>query len=359
MKKIFYFIAFFAIASAMIFFALKENLNPENLILDFGKKNNLSITFNKESEWNFYPVIKYINNISIKEKNSFFEINDANINISKNYWPYSKININLISPLMKIKDVHFRNNKILSIYDNEVVLIKNISSNLTEGNIDLSGKIYINKDATFELDGSFKNISLNMILNQAKVAKWERVKLKLSSPNFNISGSTNNNKEFNKNLNGKFDINGSIFFVSTEEERFGAALLSLLTDKLPDLVLVSDTISFLITNFSNIPTSLKGDLEIKNGIISTDKILIKNNQGSATFTGVYNLDKEIIDGKISFFEDGNIFLEALLKGNIKNPEILVGGEILSLENSDAPQDIKKIFEEGLQNLVDKLLNIDD
>ena len=52
-------------------------------------------------------------------------------------------------------------------------------------------------------------------------------------------------------------------------------------------------------------------------------------------------------------------LSADLKGKIENPEILVGGKIFS-ENEEQPlQDIKKLFDEGINSLVDKLLNIDE
>ena len=40
-----------------------------------------------------------------------------------------------------------------------------------------------------KINGSFKNISLNLLFNQAKIATWDRVNIIISSPNFNLSGS--------------------------------------------------------------------------------------------------------------------------------------------------------------------------
>ena len=88
-------------------------------------------------------------------------------------------------------------------------------------------------------------------------------------------------------------------------------------------------------------------------------MLFENNQGKASLTASLNIETNIINGKINFYEDDETYLEATLKGNIRNPQILVGGKIIAEENSDAPQDIKKLFEEGINSLVNKLLKAND
>ena len=140
---------------------------------------------------------------------------------------------------------------------------------------------------------------------------------------------------------------------------YSLVALSLLIDKLPDLTSISNSISFLLTKFSNIPSSIHGTLVINEGLISTQDMLIENNQGRASLTATLNIETDIINGKINFYEDDEIYLEATLKGNIKNPQILVGGKIIAEENSDIPRDIKKLFEEGINSLVDKLLRTND
>ena len=54
-----------------------------------------------------------------------------------------------------------------------------------------------------------------------------------------------------------------------------------------------------------------------------------------------------------------IFVEAVIKGNLQNPELLIGGEVFAEVGSTSPRDIKKIFEEGIQSLVDSLLDRND
>ena len=359
MRKIFSLIVVIAIILILIFIAIKDNFNLNKIIIDLEKQTDLKITLNNESKWNYYPLIKFNNNITINDNANFLVINNADIDISKNYWPTSPIKINLTTPSINVEGIQLRNAIIKSSYKNKNIFIEKISSKLIEGNINAQGKINIINEMPFEINGSFKNISLNLLMNQAKIATWDRVNIKISSPVFNVSGSIKNNKDFNKNLKGNIPINGSIFFVSTEEERFGAALLSLLVDKFPELLSISNSISFLVTKFSNIPSSVNGTLIINEGLISTQDMLIENNQGKASLTASLNIETNIINGKINFYEDDETYLEATLKGSIKNPQILVGGKIIAEENSDAPKDIKKLFEEGINSLVDKLLRAND
>ena len=265
----------------------------------------------------------------------------------------------MVSPTINIEGIQLRNAIIKSSYKNKKISFEKISSNLIEGNINAQGKLNIENEMPFEIVGSFKNISLNILMNQAKIATWDRVKIKMSSPNFNLSGTAKKKNNFSKNLKGNIAINGSNFFVSTEEELFGASLLSLLIDKLPDLSSISDSVSFLLAKFSNIPSSVHGTLTINEGLISTQDMLIENDQGRASLTAILNIGTNIIDGKINFYEDNEIYLEAILKGNIQNPQILVGGKVFAKENNETPQDIKKLFEEGVHSLVDKLLKVDD
>ncbi len=358
MKKNFIIIATTAIILILIFIAIKDNFNLHKIIAELEKQTDLTIVLNDESKWNYYPHIEFRNNITIKDNADVFIIDNADVDISKNYWPTSPININLKSPTINVEGIQLRNATIISSYKNKNITFEKIISNLVEGNINAQGKMSIENEMLFELDGSFNNVSLNILMNQAKIATWDRVKIKMSSPNFNLSG-TAKKKNFNKNLKGNIAINGSIFFVSTEEELFGAALLSLLIDKLPDLSSISNSVSFLLEKFSNIPSSFHGTLTINEGTVSTQDMLIENDQGRASLTAILNIETNIIDGKINFYEDDEIYLEATLKGDIQNPQILVGGKVFAEEKDNAPQDIKKLFEEGIHSLIDKLLKVDD
>ena len=359
MQKKFIFIAITAIILILICIAIRDNFNLHKIIAKLEKQTDLTIILNEESKWNYYPHIELRNNITIKDNADIFIINNADIDVSKNYWPASSININLRSPTINVEGIQLRNATIISSYKNNNITFEKIVSDLVEGNINAQGKMSMENEMPFELVGSFNNVSLNILMNQAKIATWDRVKIKMSSPNFNLSGTAKKKNNFSKNLKGNIAINGSIFFVSTEEELFGAALLSLLIDKLPDLSSISNSVNFLLEKFSNIPSSFHGTLTINEGMISTQDMLIENDQGRASLAAIINIETNIIDGKINFYEDDEIYLEATLKGDIQNPQILVGGKVFAEENDNAPRDIKKLFEEGIHSLIDKLLKVDD
>jgi len=159
-------------------------------------------------------------------------------------------------------------------------------------------------------------------------------------------------------LSGKVKISGSAYLITSDEERFGAALLSILVEKLPSIAPVSKSVNFVINNYGNVPTSIEGVLDINEGKISSKNIDIKNDYGKSSLIASLDLINKNVDGKIIFFENDEVFLEALLNGDINNPKILIDGEIFGDKNS-TPKDIKKIFEEGISTLIDNLLNINE
>ena len=150
------------------------------------------------------------------------------------------------------------------------------------------------------------------------------------------------------------NITGSIFFVSKEKERFSAAFLSLLADKFMNIKPLSRSISYLLEKFADQPSNISGTIKINKGVLITEKLLINNIKETALLTGSLNLLSKQIDAKVDLYKKDVIFLTAELKGNIENPQILIGGKLFS-----KPQNIKEIFEKGIEKLVDDILNIND
>ena len=254
--------------------------------------------------------------------------------------------------------VSVKNSSINASYKNDIITFDNFEGDLIEGKFKIFGKINLDNKNYFDITGKFKNISLNTILNQLDIAVWERLTVKLSSNNFNINGYAENKNSILKSLSGKVKISGSAYLITSDEERFGAALLSILVEKLPSIAPVSKSVNFVINTYGNVPTSIEGVLDINEGKISSKNIDIKNDYGKSSLIASLDLINKNVDGKIIFFENDEVFLEALLNGDINNPKILIDGEIFGDENS-TPKDIKKIFEEGISKLIDNLLNINE
>ena len=223
----------------------------------------------------------------------------------------------------------------------------------------MKGKINLEEEMPFKINGKFNNISLNTLFQQSGIAVWDRLSVKLSSNKFDINGYAQNKDKFINSLNGNANILGSAYLMTTDEERFGAALLSLLVEKLPTITSMSKSVNFILSTYGNIPTSINGHLIIKDGIIESNNIDIRNDFGKSSMNASLNLRNNNINGSILFYKDDEIFLEAFLQGNVASPEVLVGGKVFRQNNEDVPRDIKKIFEEGINSLVDKLLQINE
>ena len=276
----------------------------------------------------------------------------------KSYWPFSPFYFDIYSPLININGIEIKNSSINVSYKNDIITFDSFEGDLNEGKFKLFGKINLDNKNYFDVTGKFKNISLNTILNQLDIAVWERLTVKLTSNNFNINGYAENKSSILKSLSGKGQISGSAYLITSDEERFGAALLSLLVEKLPSIAPISKSVNFVITTYGNVPTSIEGVVDINDGKISSKNIDIKNDYGKSSLVASLDMINKNVDGKIIFFENNEVFLEALLNGDISNPKILIDGEIFSDKNS-TPKDIKKIFEEGISSLIDNLLNINE
>ena len=64
----------------------------------------------------------------------------------------------------------------------------------------------------------------------------------------------------------------------------------------------------------------------------------------------------MIDGKIDFYENDTIFITAKINGSIETPEISDGGEVFKKNGNTKNFNVKEIFEQGMQKLVDNILN---
>ena len=359
MKKLFFIFLSCIIIGTIIIFAVRDRFSIESIISNIESKTGLDIQLNDDSKYVFYPSINFNNeNVTISKENIKLIIKKAKINISKSYWPTSSINLNLTTSAINYQGIEIRNAFIDASYQNNILTINNFTGNIIEGDVDLNGKIEFNEKQAFNIKGNFNNIALNTLLQKSQLAKWDRVKIKLSSTNLSLSGIINDKNPLLV-LKGTIPITGLLYLTTTEEERFGATFLSLLVKKIPSISSISKAVNFIVVNYSNIPTSLNGVLQIKDGLIFSDEILIQNNSDKSAFNGFYNFIKNEIDGTIHFFEKNDVVVTAQLKGKIENPEILVGGKIFSGNEEQPFQDIKKLFNEGINSLVDKLLNIDE
>ena len=359
MKKIIIILISLIVIFLLIIFVIKDKVIIIKILQNIENNTGINIELKDNQKWSYYPKITYQNNLSLDNKNDDFFIQNSNITITRNYELKSPFIFKYQSPSIIYKGVNFRDSKIDSEYKNKIIKLNKFSANLIDGSIDIKGYLSVSKRKKINLNGSYKNISINRILKQLKITNWERAEIKLSSSNFSLQSVNGTKEEIIKNLDGEMIINGSIFFVSKEEERFGAALLTLLSDKFTNIKSLSQSLNYLLNKFADLPSNISGKININKGILTTEKLLIENKKGKAMLTASLDLISNDIDGKINLYKNNIIFLTAKLKGNIENPEILIGGEIFTKEKNNHPQNLKKIFEEGIQSLIDNILQIND
>ena len=360
MKKISLYFLILLVTSIITLFIFKDQLIENFILNNIKKQTGLQIKLQENASWDLFPILNYYNsNVTISHESNSFKIDNAKINLNKNYWPLSPIFINLTSPAINYNGIEIRNSNIEVKYMNKTIYIKNFFGNIIEGNLFLTGVLDIDEKKPFNIKGKFENIPLNTLLKQSKIASWDRVKINLSSHNFNISGKINENKDWSKSITGTFPIKGSLYFTSSEEERFGAALLSILVEKIPSLISISKSVDFLLSTYANKPSNISGVLTLENGLIKSEEIFIKNEEGKSILKGSYNLLKNNIDGTIYFYKQKEIFLEASLKGNIANPQILIGGKVFSENEIKPMQNIKELLEKGINSFVEKMLMLNE
>ncbi len=328
-------------------------------MLDIEKQTGLSIELEEQSNLDIYPKIYFFNSkVTIFHKNSSILIGNSSLTITKSYWPFSPFNINLKSPMINLNGFELNNVSIHANYKDKIIKFIKFNGDLIGGKFDITGDINLNDQLPFNIKGQFKNISLNTLLKQSGINLWDRITIKLSSEEFSIFGYAKDKDNFVSSLKGEAELSGSGYLLTTDEERFGAALLSLLVEKLPSLSSMSKLYNFIISTYGNIPTFIKGNLMINNNKILLKEINIENELGKSSLNAELDLKKNDVNGKIYFYEDEEVFIETVIKGNMNDPEILIKGNVLD-QDKETPKDIRKIFKEGISSIVDKLLKISD
>ena len=359
MKKIIFFLFIIIIIFISIFLFINYKLNINTILKNIEKDTGIHIELLENQKWSYYPYISYNNELYIYNKSKNFIIKNSAINIIKNYGLSEPFIIKISSHSINYKGINFKNSKINTEYKNKLLKFKKLSANVIDGKIDVSGHLYLNNKKNISLEGTFDNISLNRVFKQLNIADWERVKIKISSPNFLLNSVIDTPKKYIDNLNGEIDITGSIFFVSTEEERFGAAFLSLLADKLSNIVTLSKSISYLLDKFADTPSNISGKINIDNGVLTAKKLIIDNKKGTALLSASLDLKTNLIDGKIDLYENNKIFLTTQISGSIENPKILIDCINFLNKKNIKSQNIKEIFEDGIQSIIDNILNTGD
>ena len=358
-KKILYiFISILLILLTISIYNVRQFYNIEKIVNNLRIENGIEIELKEEPKWNFFPKIQLTLSGTLKNKVENYYSDNIKIVFNQLY-KFVPASFTVTSNSFFIRDLQLKSLNILGNYNliNKKINFNNILAKIGDGNIALNGFIERSNKKRVEVKGKFKNLYLNQIFRQISIANWQRVDLKISSDNFYISSELS--KNFHKKIIGNIPIKGSMYFVVTEEERFGVAFLKLLIEKLPNFSNLSKSLSQIIQGFGGEPSLIHGNLKINEGIFFTDDLNVNNKKNRIEIKGSYNYLLNFFDAKILFYELNNLIVEANITGSLEDPIIKILNQNIVTNSKEDNNDLKKLFDDGIQSLIDKLLGINE
>ena len=291
------------------------------------------------------------------------------MSILKNFILFSIITLIIIYVLIYIFIINF----------NEEDLIKNIEDKY---NI----KMVENIPFEFNIFPKLNVISRLDIEDQQNKIVYENVNIDLSQPifyypgklqitvkkilfnnlsldNINISGKINYIKNYFNNPNnyenifdGEYNIDGNIILQTTNEDKLLISFLKLFFEKLENNKNYDYAFSKLIDAFGSERSNFTGIVRKDKNIIFTNQILINNQSNSILIEGKFDTDNDYLDSVLKLSQNNTEYLNVIIKGNIKQPEIIFDQNSVFFENLKSGNNI---IEENILKLLNSLLRIND
>ena len=260
---------------------------------------------------------KIISDIEKKFEIKINEKNKSKINI----FPIVKLNTNL-----EIKD--YKNN----LYFDNI-------------RIDISQPLFLTSG---KLDILFDNFNINNV----------------NFSDVNISGKVNYIENYftnRNNLENLFDsiykINGKITLQTTNEEKFLISFLKLFFEKLEKKENQKFAFSELINAFGNESSNFKGTINKNKYILETSKIEISNKSNRIFIKGEFNYNDNFIDIILDLSQNNEIYLTALIKGNLNDPNINFDKNSKFFQNLNSNEN--NLIEESVIQFLNNFFDLND
>ena len=260
---------------------------------------------------------KIISDIEKKLEIKINERNKSKINI----FPIVKLNTNL-----EIKD--YKNN----LYFDNI-------------RIDISQPLFLTSG---KLDILFDNFNINNV----------------NFSDVNISGKVNYIENYftnRNNLENLFDsiykINGKITLQTTNEEKFLISFLKLFFEKLEKKENQKFAFSELINAFGNESSNFKGTIKKNKYILETNKIEISNKSNRIFIKGEFNYNDNFIDIILDLSQNNEIYLTALIKGDLNEPNINFDKNSKFFQNLNSNEN--NLIEESVIQFLNNFFDLND
>ncbi len=216
---------------------------------------------------------------------------------------------------------------------------------------------------------------------------FDNIRIDISQPVFQVSGNLNilidnlniNNINFSEvNINGKvnfienylkysdnlenlfdsiYNINGKITLQTTNEEKFLISFLKLFFEKLEKKENQEFAFSKLINAFGNESSNFNGTINKNKYILETSKIEISNKSNRIFIKGEFNYNDNFIDIILDLSQNNEIYLTALIKGDLNDPNINFDENSKFFQNSNSNEN--NLIEESVIQFLNNFFDLND
>ena len=249
---------------------------------------------------------------------------------------------------IKIKEINKNKINIFPIvkfYTNlEIESIKNYFY-IDNININISQPLFL---ASGNLDILFDNFNINNV----------------NFSDVNINGKVNYIENYftnRNNLENLFDsiynINGKITLQTTNEEKFLISFLKLFFEKLEKKENQKFAFSELINAFGNESSNFKGTINKNKYILETSKIEISNKSNRIFIKGEFNYNDNFIDIILDLSQNNEIYLTALIKGDLNEPNINFDKNSKFFQNLNSNEN--NLIEESVIQFLNNFFDLND
>ena len=249
---------------------------------------------------------------------------------------------------LKIKQLDQSKIKIFpKIEYNSKLEINDLQNRFNIGQIDI-----LISQPLFNTQGRF-DIFLDKIL--LKNLEFSNVEIK-GNINYLIN-YINNQNNLENFFDGNYKINGDFVLLTSNEEKFIISFLKLFFENIEDKNSEKFAFSKLIDAFGNDSSNFIGTLRKNGNFLTSNNMLMSNNENEIYIKGEYDYNENIIDMILDLSQNKEIYLTAFVAGDLIEPKVNFDKNSKFFQNINT--DENNIIEESVIKFLNKFLNIDD
>ncbi len=240
------------------------------------------------------------------------------------------------SSALIVDKLRFDNSQVEALLTDGLLDLRRFAGTLFGGAVQVTGQAKANGrlDAGFAVTAN--NVESGRLLRQ--MSGFDRVSGPITI-NADLRTAGRSEADLVAGLTGKADVGGNVTIQAKAEEAAGAAILSLLGDKVKEVRGVAATTTTLLNAFAGAPSQLSGSFLIERGVARTTDLRLDGRNASALTHGNVDLPGWLINSRTEVYrqgESGEPFLTAALSGQLDKPNVKIGGQPFKRRSTTEP-----------------------